>query len=100
MCVRVSIHPRIDAGDAPEGARKICRIIVAQLMRDIGHFRAGVLQQLAGGLKSHLIQHLGIAATGFGQFALQTALTGIAQRGGELDTQIAFLNIGLQQLLE
>ena len=34
------------------------RITVAQLKGDIGHFDVGVLQQLAGGIETRLIQHL------------------------------------------
>ena len=59
--VRLAVRPRTDAGNAPEGARKMRRITVTEQARYIGHFDGRFLQQPAGGTKTRMLKHLGIA---------------------------------------
>ena len=76
------------------------RIAVAEPLRDIAHFHIGVLQHPAGDGETRMIQHLGVAGAHFTELTLQVSLTGITQLSGELDTQVSFLDVGLQELLE
>ena len=62
VCVLLTIHPGCDAGDPPEGTRKVCRTAVAQLFGNIGYFYPGVLQHLAGRMETRVRQHLDIAS--------------------------------------
>lgn len=71
MRVRLAIYPGNDIGNAAEGTRKMCRVTVAQQMRDIGHVLVAVLKHLFRGMEPHLIQHLGIASALRREFTLQ-----------------------------
>ena len=57
MCVFLAVLPRCDAGEPPEGAGKMRRVAVTQPICDMGHFRAGCLQHVAGDVETRLIQH-------------------------------------------
>ncbi len=73
MDVLLAVLSRSNAGDPPEGTRKMRRVTVAQPLCDIDYFHTGGLQHLAGRMETCVSQHLGIVGTPFSEFSLQCA---------------------------
>ena len=92
MRVCLAVHPWSHAGDAAESTRKMCRVTVAQQMRDIGHAPVEVLEHPFRGIEPYLIPHIGVARALRREFTLQTAFAHITQSCSELYVQILFLS--------
>ena len=56
MLVLLAKHAGGDAGNTPEGARKMRRVAVAESLCDIDDFHAGVSQHTFGNVETSLIQ--------------------------------------------